>query len=215
MFAAILTNRAIVAVGGADARRVSSTGPAHQQPDLGVAHARLPCRAPDAAGKLVAEMFVTELPAEEGRLLLDVARPQADELATKLAFYRLRAAVTVRGSAGRPLSSRCGARAPPVPSPPRVPDPRLRRSASRVALDSGRACRGAGRGGSRTGRRARLARPPHALGVPEPGADFIVSETFPHERTWISSPESISARACFVGQEVVSRMQHRARRAPA
>lgn len=95
MFATLLTNRTVIAVGGADARSfldrllTGSLGPVS------------PARASHAAlltpqGKMVAEAVITEIAAEEGgSFLLDVARPQAGDLAAKLAFYRLRADVTI------------------------------------------------------------------------------------------------------------------------
>ena len=49
-----------------------------------------------------------------------------------------------------------------------------------------------------------------ALGVPEGGKDYALGDTFPHEAD-IDRLNGVSfTKGCFVGQEVVSRMQHRA-----
>lgn len=48
-----------------------------------------------------------------------------------------------------------------------------------------------------------------ALGVPEAGADYVVGDTFPHEAMYDQLGSVDFKKGCFVGQEVVSRMQHR------
>jgi folate-binding protein YgfZ len=47
------------------------------------------------------------------------------------------------------------------------------------------------------------------LGMPEGGADFAFGTTFPHEALMDQNAGVDFAKGCFVGQEVVSRMQHR------
>ena len=49
-----------------------------------------------------------------------------------------------------------------------------------------------------------------ALGVPEGGQDFTYGDTFPHEADMDQLGGVDFAKGCFVGQEVVSRMEHRA-----
>ena len=49
-----------------------------------------------------------------------------------------------------------------------------------------------------------------ALGVPEGGKDYALGDTFPHEAD-LDQLDGVSfSKGCFVGQEVVSRMQNRA-----
>ena len=48
------------------------------------------------------------------------------------------------------------------------------------------------------------------LGVPEGGRDFAFGDTFPHEALLDQLHGVSFTKGCFVGQEVVSRMQHRA-----
>ncbi len=48
-----------------------------------------------------------------------------------------------------------------------------------------------------------------ALGVPEGGKDYAFGDTFPHEANLDLLHGVSFSKGCFVGQEVVSRMQHR------
>jgi folate-binding protein YgfZ len=48
-----------------------------------------------------------------------------------------------------------------------------------------------------------------ALGVPEGGRDFLFGDAFPHEALMDQLNGVDFDKGCYVGQEVVSRMQHR------
>ncbi len=48
-----------------------------------------------------------------------------------------------------------------------------------------------------------------ALGVPEAGRDFAIGDTFPHEALYDQTQSVSFKKGCYVGQEVVSRMQHK------
>jgi len=48
-----------------------------------------------------------------------------------------------------------------------------------------------------------------AVGVPEAGQDFAIGNAFPHEALYDQLAGVDFSKGCFVGQEVVSRMQHR------
>ena len=48
-----------------------------------------------------------------------------------------------------------------------------------------------------------------ALGVPEGGKDYVFGDAFPHEADLDQLNGVSFSKGCFVGQEVVSRMQHR------
>jgi hypothetical protein len=48
-----------------------------------------------------------------------------------------------------------------------------------------------------------------ALGVPEGGVDFAFGETFPHEADMDQLAGISMSKGCYIGQEVVSRMEHR------
>ncbi len=49
-----------------------------------------------------------------------------------------------------------------------------------------------------------------ALGVPEGGKDYAFGDAFPHEADFDQLAGVSFTKGCFVGQEVVSRMQNRA-----
>ena len=49
-----------------------------------------------------------------------------------------------------------------------------------------------------------------ALGIPRGGIDFIYGDTFPHESNMDQLHGVDFDKGCFVGQEVVSRIEHRA-----
>jgi folate-binding protein YgfZ len=49
-----------------------------------------------------------------------------------------------------------------------------------------------------------------ALGVPEGGKDYAFGDIFPHDANFDLLNGVSFTKGCFVGQEVVSRMQHRA-----
>ena len=48
-----------------------------------------------------------------------------------------------------------------------------------------------------------------ALGVPQGGRDYAYGETFPHEALYDQLDGVAFEKGCYIGQEVVSRMQHR------
>ena len=48
-----------------------------------------------------------------------------------------------------------------------------------------------------------------ALGVPQGGTDFSYGDAFPHESDMDQLGGVDFAKGCYIGQEVVSRMQHR------
>ena len=48
-----------------------------------------------------------------------------------------------------------------------------------------------------------------ALGVPDAGLDYVLADTFPHEALYDQMHSIDFKKGCFIGQEVVSRMQHR------
>ena len=48
-----------------------------------------------------------------------------------------------------------------------------------------------------------------AIGVPDAGRDFQLGDTFPHEALYDQTGSVSFTKGCYVGQEVVSRMQHR------
>lgn len=136
-------------------------------------------------GKIQHEMFVSN---GGDHILLDCVRNQRDDLIRKLAMYRLRAKIGIEADDSlRVFVS---------PSGEGAADPR------HVVL--GR--RGIAAEGNATGdyEAFRLA-----LGIADGEGDIGVNEHFPHEANLDLLNGVSFTKGCYVGQEVVSRMQHR------
>jgi folate-binding protein YgfZ len=153
-------------------------------------------------GKMLFEFFV----AREGSgFLLETATSQAAALAKRLSMYRLRAKATIADvsslfatvvSWGTPNA------APPDERAISFVDPRLAELGTRMLMPvPGRA----------TGSVAADAYHAHrvALGVPEGGKDYALGDAFPHEADLDQLHGVSFTKGCFIGQEVVSRMQNR------
>lgn len=157
-------------------------------------------------GKIVVDFIVVSvpLPDQPERFLLDCPAPLAGALTKKLTAYRLRAKVSVTD-----LSASTGAISLVNDSDPALtgllvyPDPRSSALGMRAI---GRLELIASLLGSPDEVKARRI----AAGVPEGGADFAYDDAFPHEANLDRLAGVDFTKGCYVGQEVVSRMQHRA-----
>jgi folate-binding protein YgfZ len=159
-------------------------------------------------GKILFDFLVFEAPAEAGGgYCLDVAKAFAADLVKRLSFYRLRAKVTVedRSDALAVAAGWGDAQVPDSEVGLVAPDPRLEALGWRAIVAAEDV--------------AELASPPTdagvyhahriALGVPEGGKDFMFGDAFPHEALMDQLHGVDFDKGCYVGQEVVSRMQHR------
>lgn len=161
-------------------------------------------------GKIVVDFLVTEGPAGNGgSLLIDCPRELAQPLATKLGFYKLRAKVTVEN-----LSDRLGVLAvwdgePAVKPDLSFADPRNATLGYRILVPADLAEKTAAIMGAElideTGYEAHRI----ACGVPRGGIDFAYGDAFPHETNMDRMAGVDFDKGCYIGQEVVSRMQHR------
>jgi folate-binding protein YgfZ len=207
--AAFLTGRGVVKVTGGDSRGFLD----------GLVTAALGAIAPGTArfaalltpqGKITADFLITEAPpGQGGGFLLDCPAALAPFLTQRLAFYKLRAKVTVED-----LSDQFGVMAvwggvPPVSIDLAFADPRHPKLGWRILVPHGLRDQTAERIG------VRLVEPEHydahriACGVPQGGADFAYGDTFPHEANMDRLAGVDFDKGCYVGQEVVSRMEHR------
>jgi folate-binding protein YgfZ len=161
-------------------------------------------------GKIVADFIVYEAAEEDGGgFLIDCPRALAGTLGDKLNFYKLRAKVQIED-----LSSTLGVMAVwpgEVESEygPGFADPRLAALGSRIILPPEVATEATGDlGASVVGPDAYDA---HriALGVPRGGLDFGYGDAFPHEADMDQLHGVDFDKGCYVGQEVVSRVEHR------
>jgi tRNA-modifying protein YgfZ len=156
-------------------------------------------------GKILFDFIVFEAPQEiEGGYYLDVLKVHAPELAKRLGFYKLRAKVTIQ-DLSETLAVAAGWDEPrPGDETGLVTeDPRLPALGWRAIVAAEDA--------------AEFATVPAeayharriALGVPEGGRDFLFGDAFPHEALMDQLHGVDFDKGCYVGQEVVSRMQHR------
>ena len=177
-------------------------------------------------GKILFDFLVFEAPADAGGgFYLDCLKFMAPDLAKRLGFYKLRAKVAVENLSGS-LAVVAGWGDLPKPDDEIglvAEDPRLPALGWRaiVAAEDAPALASPpeGEAESREARTGEGETPTPgyqayhahrvALGVPEGGKDFLFNDTFPHEALMDQLHGVDFDKGCYVGQEVVSRMQHR------
>jgi folate-binding protein YgfZ len=200
--ASLLASRGVLRIGGADARKYLQgliTNDIGKAQGAEAIHAGL--LSPQ--GKILFDFFAVA--AGDG-FLIDVAQDKADELLKRLAFYRLRAQVEIAEEPSLAVAAAWGG-TPRLPEGAIIsPDPRLPELGFRILAPKGTNAADLG-----------CAPAPeedyHAfrigLGVPEGGRDYTFGEAFPHEALFDQLHGVDFAKGCYVGQEVVSRMEHR------
>jgi folate-binding protein YgfZ len=161
-------------------------------------------------GKIVADCIVAEAPASDGGgFFLDVPRALAKTLTDKLNFYKLRAKVIAEDLSEilGVLAAWDGAAATEYGLC--YPDPRLPALGLRVMLPPHLAAKAAADLGAKLVDAAEYEAHRIALGVPRGGLDFSYGDAFPHEANMDQLGGVDFAKGCYVGQEVVSRIEHR------
>jgi tRNA-modifying protein YgfZ len=209
MKAALLPDRGVVKVAGEPARNFLN---GLLTADVGQV---TPTRAAFAAlltpqGKIIADCIVAEAPAEDGGgFFLDCPRALAKTLVDKLNFYKLRAKLVVED-----LSEVLGVLAvwdghAATEYGLVYADPRLPALGIRVMLPPHLAAEAAADLGADLVDAAEYEARRIAFGIPRGGLDFIYGDAFPHETDMEQLQGVDFAKGCYVGQEVVSRMEHR------
>jgi folate-binding protein YgfZ len=209
MKAAILKDRGVVKVAGEGAR-------AFLQGLLTVDVSKL---APGTArfgalltpqGKIIADFFVTEAPAATGGgFFFDVPRTEAGALVAKLKLYRLRAKVEIEDVSEALAVLAAWGGSDTSSSGLSYPDPRLAALGLRLILAPERIEASVRALGAELVDVAAYEAHRIALGIPRGGVDFAYGDTFPHEADMDQLGGVDFGKGCYVGQEVVSRMQHR------
>jgi tRNA-modifying protein YgfZ len=209
MKAALLTDRGVIAVKGNDARRLLN----------GLLTTDIAVVAPGTArfaallspqGKIAVDGFVAQGPSDD-TLMIDCPRALTARLVERLNFYKLRAKAQIED-----VSDQIGVLAAwdgtgKVRGGVIFDDPRLPALGLRVILEP----QGVEAAAAELG--AQLTDPhPYeahriALGVPSGGLDFAYGDAYPHEADMDQLNGIDFEKGCYVGQEVVSRMQHRGR----
>jgi folate-binding protein YgfZ len=209
MKAAFLPDRGVVKVSGVDARDflngLVTTDVTLLRPHLGRFGALL-----TPQGKITADFLITEAPSGDGGgFLIDCPRVLAQGLADKLGFYRLRAKVAVEN-----LQDGLGVLAVWDGDPALKPDlafadPRNPALGWRILVPKELAQKTADLIGAELVDSAVYDAHRIASGVPRGGLDFMYGDAFPHETNMDRLHGVDFDKGCYVGQEVVSRMQHR------
>lgn len=203
MRGAFLDGRGVLRVTGADAGRFLDNLLTN---DVG----RLaPGRAAYAAlltpqGKIIADMLASRI---DGGFRLDTPGPLAADLARRLTLYKLRSKVEIADVSAetRVLVLWGDGQMLPRGGPELIIDPRIPGLGARayVAPDAAMP-EGVADVGLERYREHRIA-----LGAPMGGLDFVYGDTFPHEACLDQLNGIDFKKGCYVGQEVVSRMEHR------
>lgn len=212
MQAALLSDRGIVKVSGADACRFLH---GLLTADIETMTAATPCYAAllTPQGKIVADFIVVQTAdGDAPDFLLDCEQTLVGPLVARLNFYKLRAQVAVES-----LADTAGAFAlwddvassARQPGPPWFTDPRLDALGWRAIAPPGLAADMASAQGAALVDDAAYEAHRIALGIPRGGYDFTYGDAFPHEADMDQFNGVDFDKGCFVGQEVVSRMQHR------
>jgi len=209
MKAALLPDRGVIKVIGDDARKFLHGLVTADVLDLTPGTARF-CALLTPQGKIIADFLATEAPqAEGGGFFLDIPRALAATLVEKLNLYKLRAKVLIEdlsdvlgvlavwdgaGTTGQCLS---------------YSDPRLAALGLRIMIAPHRAAETASELGAAFVSAEDYEAYRIALGVPRGGIDFAYGDAFPHEADMDQLGGVDFAKGCYVGQEVVSRIEHR------
>ena len=209
MKAALLPERGVVKVAGEDARKFLD----------GLLTADIDKVTPEKAafaalltpqGKIMIDMIVAENPAADGGgYFLDVPRALAPTLVQRLNFYRLRAKVIVED-----LSEVLGVMAVWDGADESdyglsYADPRIAALGSRCMLPPHLVADAAADLGATQLEASEYEAHRIALGAPRGGLDFHYGDAFPHEADMDQLNGVDFQKGCYVGQEVVSRVEHR------
>jgi len=207
MRAALLPDRGVVKVAGDDAAKFLNglvTADLDTVTGTGARYAAL--LTPQ--GKIIADFIIVKGGAEH-HYFLDCPRALAPTLTQRLNFYRLRAKVTIEDlsetlavlalwdGTGAAVVGQCYA------------DPRLPALGTRCMIAPHLAAEAASAHGAALVDAVDYEAHRIALGVPRGGSDFIFSDAFPHEADMDQLGGVDFDKGCFVGQEVVSRIEHR------
>ena len=210
MQAALLPERGVVKVAGDDARRFLNGLVTN---DMARVAPGKPCFAAllTPQGKIIVDFIIAEASAEDGGgFFLDCPRALAGALVERLNFYKLRTKVicedlsevlgvmAVWNNGGESDYGLC------------YPDPRLPALGMRVMLPPHLAAEAAADLGATLADADSYEAHRIALGVPRGGLDFMYADTFPHEADMDQLNGVDFDKGCYVGQEVVSRVEHRA-----
>lgn len=191
MPSAFLPDRAFVKVGGDDAEHFLQNLITTDLGALGAAELR-PGALLTPQGKILFDFLISR---EAEGFLIDIRADQSEAFVRRLMMYKLRSPVTIEAM------PETGATVSWGEAGDGVADHRFALAGTEVLRQQGRL----DAAGAREGYDA--LRILH--GVTESGADYALQDAFPHDVLFDKSGGVSFRKGCYVGQEVVSRMQHR------
>ncbi len=210
MKAALLPDRGVVKVVGDDVRKFLNGLITSDMDRVKPGTARFAALL-TPQGKVVGDFIAAELePAEGGGFFLDCPRALAPTLVEKFNFYKLRAKIIVED-----LSEVLGVMAfwdNPGLSEYGLAyaDPRLPALGTRVMLPPHLTEEAASDLAAELVAAEDYDAHRIALGIPRGGLDFMYGDIFPHEADMDQLGGIDFDKGCYIGQEVVSRVEHRA-----
>jgi folate-binding protein YgfZ len=196
-----LSRRGVVAVRGPDATKFLNDLVTSDVPESAGAAKFGALLSPQ--GKILFDFIVF---SDGDGFLFDLPKAAVTDFVKRMGFYRLRAKVEIADlSAEREVVAAWGRAAAPIVDGPVAADPRLAALGFRALVPAG---------GDAAADYAEATVADYdayriALGVPEGGVDFAYGESYPHDADMDQLGGVDFTKGCYVGQEVVSRMQHR------
>ena len=205
----VLPDRNVIRVGGPDAEKLlqgvitNDMGLLAQQPAIFAA-----LLTPQ--GKVLTDFFVSKAGDD---FLLETAEAQAAELVKRLTLYKLRAKADIHDVTAEHAVLATWGKSPSSSGETQgamsFPDPRLPALGLRVLAEARFASDIAAAGNEADVSPDDYHAHRIALGVPEGGKDYVFGDTFPHDVNFDLIHGISFTKGCFIGQEVVSRIQHR------
>lgn len=190
-----LQDRVVLRASGPDAGRLLQDV---LTPDLDQLQAgeALPGALLTPQGKIMFDFLISR--SDPDGFLIEVARDVAGDFAKRMMLYKLRAKMEIDGETGLSV----GAVWDETPPDGAILDRRFREEPKVYRVYETEAP--ASTAAPDDYRRLRIA-----AGVAEGGVDYAFSDVFPHDVLLDLNGGVSFRKGCFVGQEVVSRMQHR------
>jgi len=196
-----MPRRGVVSVGGADAEKFLNDLITSDVPKAAGKAAYGGLLTPQ--GKILFDLIVFR---DGETFLFDLPKAAVADFVKRLTFYRLRAKVEIADlSDERIVVAAWGGARQPIVDGPVAADPRLAGLGFRAIVPSGADMAPDFEEATAADYDAHRL----ALGVPEGGIDFAYGEPFPHDADMDQLGGVDFAKGCYVGQEVVSRMEHR------
>ena len=208
MQVAILDERAVLRITGGDAAKFLDNIVTNDVESLKGDEARFAALL-TPQGKIVADFFVIGIAEEDGGgFLIDAPKALAEDIAKKLGFYKLRAAITIEErpdlAVAAVLDGTASTELGVVYADPRHPE-----LGQRIILPAADAKADLENAGFAIADASAYHNKRVTLGIPDGRNDYVYLDSYPHEADMDQLHGVDFKKGCFIGQEVVSRMEHK------